>query len=189
LSKKDWRNLGAVTVCDYNNRRYQFNSLAEAARYFERYIPDLKKGHLGYEQFETRPYRRVFIGGDSHVFYDELGLTIPVWKVQEACRNLPYEARRSRWSRFPDYDHAKHYRNGSVPGVRCRRWHRGTGSPRLHTQSEIRENDFANNYDEDCAEFQIKTRGRRSKLPHQWDDPMRSRRGDGWKQHRHNQWR
>lgn len=192
MYKKLWRNLGAVSVCDWTHRRYQFNSLDEAARYFDRYIPALRKGHLGTEHYEDRPYRRVFVGGDSHVFYDELGLLIPLWKVQEAHRNLPWVSGPNyRYSRFVGYDPDKRYRNGPVPGTRHRRWHRGTGSPRLHTQSDIRENDFVNNFDEDCAEFHIKTRGSRSRrgLPNQWDDPMRSRRGNGWKEHRHNQWR
>jgi hypothetical protein len=194
LSKKDWRNIGAVTACDWTNRRHQFNSLEEAVRHFDRYIPDLKKGHLGFEQLD-RYYRRIFIGGDSHVFYDELGLLIPVWKVQEAYRNLPW-ATKNRWShwyysRFASYDPDKHYRNGTVPGTRRRRWHRGSSSPRLRTQPEIRENDFVNNYDEDCAELHIKSRGRRARriIPNQWDDKCRSRRGNGWKEYRNNQWR
>lgn len=110
--------------------------------------------------------------GDSHVFLDEIGLTIPVWRVQEAHRNLPnVSAPRNPWYR---YRGSKRY-DGNGGQFR---------NPR--TQQERRE---ARVLDGE-GEVRIKLRRRRLGLPTRWDAIQFAARKDrSWKRFRKTRWR
>jgi hypothetical protein len=89
----NWRKIGPVTVRSYTGKVTVHNNLPDAvSSVHHRYIEGLRYGKLGWEKkpycFRDKPWT----GGDSHVFYDEMGLVIPVWRVQEAYRHLPREA-------------------------------------------------------------------------------------------------
>jgi hypothetical protein len=73
--------------------------------------------------------------------------------------------------------------SGPVPGTARRR--RGRYYRRVGTLSEKRAAQSLSEYDEPAPRAARSA----SSLPSSWDDIQRSRRGDGWKQHRAQQWR
>ena len=191
---KTHKNLGAVTVRDVHGNNKTYVSLNDAVKHIgPYYIEKLRVGRLGYRHnfdYCRKPsflsgyfYRSSWFCGDSHVFSDDLGLTIPVWKVKEAYSNLPNLVRHRR-RRY----HPKTFRNSPVPGVHRRSY--GSYWRIVKTNQEIRENDFLN-YDEDCLEYGIKVRGprRHGILVDSYDDPCRGRRGDSWKNYRKTQYK
>jgi hypothetical protein len=139
-----------------------------------------------------RPYS-VCNPGDAYLFRDDSGTIIPVWKVQEAYRNLPWieEYHYPYWHvrHRQHYNSETNFRKAPVPGIRRRRWHKV--HRRLQTTQERRENSFVNLYDEDTLEYNIKCRGARTprNLPTWWDDIPSSRQGNSWKNYRDTRWK
>lgn len=131
-------------------------------------------------------------GGDGVHVFDELGLRVPAWKLQEVADNIPNDVWNHPHRYWRRKAHAKpeHFRKLPVPGTR--KYRGGRGYCRyIKTHQEIRENDFLD-YDEDALEYGIKARGnrRRHNLPTVWDDPYRSDvRSNNWKRHRSTQWK
>jgi hypothetical protein len=122
------------------------------------------------------------------IVYDDLGLRVPAWKVRYTYFNLPQEWRIPAYSRRKGYDPDKHFRNGPVHGISHRKWGNWYRGPK--TYQEIRENNFADKYDEDIEYYKIKIRKIRNKLPTWWDEKVRSDHKDrSWKNNRKNQWK
>ena len=51
--------------------------------------------------------------GDSHIFLDELGMAIPIWRIQEAYRNLPnryIRRKHRRWRTRHSFHQFRHPR-------------------------------------------------------------------------------
>jgi hypothetical protein len=119
MAKTNWSKIGRVTVKDYRGNVTEFASLADAVRSVNRYaecgsIERLRYGRLAWGILSCPTW------GDSHIFLDELGLIIPVWRVQEAYRLLP---------------------NRYLPARRFYGWKRSTGHYYRHpkTTQELRE--------------------------------------------------
>ena len=95
--------------------------------------------------------------------------------------------RKARANRYygPSYE----FRNGPIPGIRCKRMHRGSYSRRPKTLAELR--DIAGiEYDEEMVEHGIKARRARYEVPTNWDDITRASRYDrSWKNHRQTQYK
>lgn len=121
---------------------------------------------------------------------DEMGLVVPIWKLEEAAELYPsrFDSRRYFWK--PKYD-PETFRRGPVPGIR--NWKassRGFGR-KIGTFPERRDNSYVD-YDEDCVEYRIKVRGKRKGhiLPSNWDDiPYSDWDAKSWKNHRKTQYR
>lgn len=162
---RDWRRIdGPVTACyDFEQRR--FNSLVEALHYHDR--------HSSWGRPKVKWY------------YDEYGIVIPDWKVEEVYYANPRPRPHYKgWIPPHPYVH----RQGPVSGLR-RAW-RGKCYRRISTQAERGQNVLLD-YDEEALEHGIRARGSRRghNLPSAWDDIQPSRQGNGWKRHRDKQWR
>jgi hypothetical protein len=90
MGEKNWSRVGPVTVKDYLGHTYNFGTLDEAVRHVGKFrIENLKRGKLGFPTKSPFNLFKQWVDGDSHIFLDELGLIIPIWRVQEVYRNLP----------------------------------------------------------------------------------------------------
>jgi hypothetical protein len=87
MTKRDWRKIGPVTVRSYTGKVTTHKTLQDAVYFYRYQVESLKWGKL------TSTDNYWWENGDSHIFYDEMGLVIPVWRVQEAFRHLPKEPR------------------------------------------------------------------------------------------------
>lgn len=78
MIQKSWKMIGPVTLKTYDNAVRVFDTLENAVKAVgERNIEMLKYGHL--QTWDDW----IYPPGDRFVFIDELGFTIPVWKVKE----------------------------------------------------------------------------------------------------------
>jgi len=189
MPSQDWSHIAAVTRVAVDGTVTHFNSLAEAVANTD--ISRCTSGRLGYPEqtFDRKLFRWFdYFGGDPFIFRDELGFTIPPWKLQEADRQLPPKSHRGPRSRRWHYDPAN-FRQGAVPGVRKRR-RGGRSCTNVRTFTDRRENDFVDHYDEDCLEYRIKARPCRGlwALPNSWDDRPRGR-PRCWKAQRRTQYK
>jgi hypothetical protein len=102
--------------------------------------------------------------------------------------NRLYNAYMGRWyiRRAGNYK----FRDGPVPGIRCRRGgRRGSYYRQIRTHQERRENSWIE-HDEDIENIRFKARVARTKLPSNWDDIGRyDQRNKSWKRYRVNQWK
>ncbi len=124
-------------------------------------------------------YNMAYYSVGRHItLFDEMGMKIPDWKVEEVYKTVPEKKWRKRKFKF---------RDGPVEGVSTRRW--GRFWRRIKTTQEIRENEFLA-YDDDAIEYNIKARDRRKQynLPTLWDDRPRHRE-QNWKRQRKTQWK
>lgn len=197
-SLKDWRDIGACTVLYANGDRRYFDAFDDALRqvgWFK--IKHCEVGRLGYPSMN--PGRRCEDGryvyvdwrlnwesGDPCLFVDEMGLTIPPWRVLEEARRLglPQAAAAPRWRK----DYVYTFRNGPVARTGVTSYWRCHRSVR--TTQERLSNIFLNEFDDEAREYGIKARPRRaSLLVHAWEDPPLTRYPfKNWKQYRRNQW-
>ena len=208
---KDWSRInGPVTVRAFNGSNRVYATLEAAVRAVGQYnIEGLRDRPLGYTYeslYRPRPeYTKTFdyttyrshsyhtsvAGGDSHHFYDELGLRIPAWKVQEVYRNLPnVRTEGYRRSYRVRYNPDKDFRNGPVIGIHHAKWHGSYYRP-IGTFPERRANAAlgADYVELEDLPVRFKARGARTKLPSSWDDISFARRGDSWKHYRHTQYK
>ena len=127
-----------------------------------------------------------------YLLRDENGLTIPLWKIEEAASHTGvyrYWRERFTWNWKPLWDYE--YRCDPVPNIHC---FRGGNSyfRSIKTFGERRENTFCNKSDEDARFYGVRARARRCghNLPEPWDDIGRSDWGHrSWKRHRKTQYR
>lgn len=192
---RDWSFIVSVTVRRYDGKLTTFGSLEEAVAFHRYGIPKLKGIRLGnvYVPVVESPWGRYYgdrcVNGDEIAFYDEMGLQIPLWKIQEVYQQLP-PAPHWRHRRAKVFT----YRDGPVPGIHGRRWRKGGGYRRPQTMAERRESHFIDSgFDEDVNELPIpfKVRSPRVKLPSAWDDIHYSHgyRSRSWKRYRRTQYR
>jgi hypothetical protein len=109
MMRKNWREIGQVTVIAYNNSSKVFRSLADAVLWLgEKSVMALNDGRLGVYIIDRRSGNYTGIlnnferskwshsncyglsGWEDYVLYDEIGLRIPAWRVKEEWRNLPW---------------------------------------------------------------------------------------------------
>lgn len=194
--KTRWDNLGAITVKTFDFNVKVYPSIEEAVRclyygYHAYHNDVIKYGYLRH-CFKNPDYRLVgapYATGDTKIFLTCEGVVIPPWKVMEVYNNLPYvKPYRASWARRSKFK----FRDGPVPGIRC--WKAsGRGYHRhVFTQAERRETAFHEHYDEDCAEYGVKIRGKRHhmSIPNSWDDLSYSDyRKKSWKNYRSHQWK
>lgn len=131
-----------------------------------------------------------WIGGDPVLFFDEMGLLIPVWKIRERAMALRLHYYPKHWfGRWSLGDKGKYtFRDGPVPGIWNRRGGKHRGS---HQRLPLyRENSFLFDFDEEAAEYKIKPRKGRDEYLLWWDggDYKREDRRN-WKKYRTHQWR
>lgn len=121
---------------------------------------------------------------------DADGVRIPGWRLielyaeykreREAALSEAYEAR---------YGHRRaEFRGGPVPGTFKRRRHKRKNP---HLRAEMVSNDLLAGDDEDYEQY-VTVRGKRAShnlLTAIYDHHGRGRRGNGWKEHRSEQWR
>lgn len=178
----------SIRVTHYKGEVRTYASLVDAVRAHADDILKLRGGDLRRIPEPGSIFYRYDYGiylGDVITVEDDFG-RVPVYTLHALHEHHAPKGYTYRTGRR-DYDPAT-FRTAPVPGVHRRHWHRGCCSQRLHTQQEIRENDFARHYDEDCLEHGVTIRARRRRgwpyLPTRWDDQYRSRRGNNWKHQR-----
>ena len=171
---KDWSHVGPVTVRVFNGKVRTFDCLDEAVRWVgPHYLKSLKGGRLGSVWSKFPWGREECILGDTHTFFDELGMRIPVWRVQEAYENLPTVYRS--WVR-------RHkFREGPVQGIRHYSWHRQKNKRhigKMRAEAALMGEEYF-------------VTSKPAKVLDPWDDDRgRSCRGiKSWKRHRRNQHR
>lgn len=190
----DWSKIGQVLVREYGED-YVYPCLYDAvakhgvhARYNARVANQV--GHPAH--WVDDPFGRggFWTLGDTLLYYDECGLLIPFWKLEEVAATIPPRASRYRRRYGPHYDPERDFRNGPVRGVR--KWRRYRGYRHPATSQERRENIFLDHYDEDARDYGIKSRRGHDHhvLPTLWDDIHRGCYWNkGWKSNRKTQWR
>lgn len=184
---QNWNDIGTVTVRDCQGRVHTYATLADAVRAIGPSYPYSPR-RVNRRGWITNPEWFSLGGyGDTHLVYDELGLLIPAWKIDEAFRFNPpkprrYHGRRSRKFASELYGpEGKHFRKGAVEGIHNRCWR---GFNHYSTTPEARENNFINDYDEDAADYGIKVRANRSsQLPNPWDWERHYRDDKSWKEY------
>lgn len=176
----------SITIrCD-DGRIYIYESLEQAI--LDCYRSDIYS--LEYSRFPFYTFSGTYYPGDWCIFIDELGFTIPVWKIHEVANTLTWPKRKTK-KYYPEYN-PDNFRNGVVPFTRCYRG--GTTYWRQpKTTQELRENGFAANYDEDIYHYKVKMRKRRcasdsDHLPQSYDDIHRQYHKN-WKYFRKTQWK
>lgn len=183
MQHKNWNVVGSVVVKRYGNSPQIFKSLQDAVIYVG-YDACMRVTDRPSHLFD--PYYGYY-NNTYYMFFDNMGMRIPAWKIKEAANNIPNKA--WRFKRIYWYHRKFKFRSGPVEGISP--WRRGSFYKYPRTAQEICENDFFINYDEDVKEYKIKIRKRRSRaaLPTCWDDIPKARRGDGWKNYRKQQWK
>lgn len=181
--KHNWKNIGPVTLkgprvvtttfkdlVAFVKSNYYFRYRSLLTDNFSRIVSSWKTMEARVSFYETDCYSRF----DSHSFFsdhcyltDELGLIVPLWKIEEVAnqwcekkvRHRSYWFRRSHW-------------NG---------WRRPGTLNELRAEAGFEQ-------DEDIREFKVKYR--RRDLPTTWDDMYRSDHRDrSWKRNRRTQYK
>lgn len=191
---KDWSRIGEVTVVHRYGESRKYPSLKAAIRDNAWAWHQWGEQHTHRVEFTTYSGQRSvkIVDGANYVVFDELGLTVPVWRIAQEATTLGLSAvtpSRRRYCRAValGYRAERHFRRGPVPGQHGWSWHHRR-TPQ--TTPEIRENEFLT-YDEEALAYGIRCRPRRVRpnLPDCWDESPRNQRGNGWKVHRRTQWR
>ena len=122
MPTKSWKVIGPITVKAHNGSSYRYDNIIEAVKGLGDWnISRLEYGRLGYwSEWYTRRYNSDFYKtwnyairfhdaayrGDAFILIDELGFTVPVWKVKEVWASVKPEAkvystiwRGSKWNR------------------------------------------------------------------------------------------
>ena len=181
-----------ITVKAYNGQAWTFDSLETAVVKINRSYPihKLNRGVLSYyvraEIYGNRGGYN-FGNGDDVVFYDELDLRIPVWKVKEVFFNLPYNVREYNyyWRWRKTHAKAEHFRKYPVPHTGVSHWRRG--DRRIHTLQQLRAEE-ALALDEDAIIHNVKPR--QKYIPNDRDDHIvYVPRTKNWKKFRSHQWK
>jgi hypothetical protein len=121
---------------------------------------------------------------------DASGVRIPGWRLIELYAEYKRE-REARASKAYDarYGHRRYeFRDGPVPGIYKRRRHKRK-NPALRSEM-VSNQDIID--DEEGFDQRVSARGKRAPrnlLAAIYDYHGRSRRGNGWKEHRSQQWR
>lgn len=191
---KNWSDIGQVSVRTYNGSARVYENLNDAVRAVGYdYIAALRGDRLAYGDDPRNPVYYRAIGGDTHIFFDQYGIRIPVWKVQETWNNLPTVwISQLPWNRGK-YD-PKTFRKGPVPGIHSRRWrfssyHRYPKTLQEHRWAEALRDDR-----EEVREYtnrSLRARNRDNSLPVAWDDVPRSTgwNNKSWKSYRKHQYK
>jgi len=210
MNRADWSKIGAVEARHYRGKVIHFSSLREALTHrfsyrapFSWYLrKDGKRGDMidgeirganrrGYlmSQLSSPAFTGIYwTSGDYWLLRDELGMLIPLWRIQYELEQLglywqygdkDYYPGGRKWRRGPVVRHSRRSWRHGRHSVTQMRW--------MQTTSEHRAN-CALEGDEDLAELGIKLLPRRKDLPSAWDDKM-TRRSAGWKSHRRHQYK
>lgn len=191
---KNWSDIGQVTVREYHGGARTYASLSDAVRAVgHEYIAALRGDHIAYPPTPENVFRRPF-GGDTHCFYDQYSLRIPVWKVKEAWNNLPVVWESShRWNRRRYYFTPETFRKGPIPGTGRARWKFSSYYRYPKTLQEHRWAEALRADREELLEYSsipLKARDRDNYLPTAWDDVPRSEHAKkNWKAYRKHQYK
>jgi len=190
---KNWNNIGPVTVKNYGNGRvYAFKSLEEFFSMIGFSLLDRIGGEEVKKKFDTS-LTNIFKYNRCVVVFDQHGLIIPVWKIEEVYR-VAKKSHDDHWGswRIRDCKHCVHRRD-PIPGTSKRRGtYFGSWYKKPKTMAERRAAEALAS-DEEARYYNVRVRGRRSNhnLPEPYDDRPR---GDAdnrrnWKQNRKTQWK
>lgn len=182
----NWSLRGPVVLRNlFTGEKTTFESAEDFA---ENVIRRNIEGRLGDASHLTnRDCFGLWYGYPTYLLYDECGLIIPVWKVQEILRQT-----RTQHKTWTERIHGRRnyvFRRGPVPFIRKSRggpgWYKNPG-----TYAEMRAAN-ALEHDEDAMEHNIRPRRSVPNIPSMWDDRIRGdhRNRRNWKRNRKNQWK
>lgn len=191
MPTKSWKVIGPVTVKAYNGASYHYDNIIEAVKGLGEWnISKLKHGYLGYlSDWYSYRYNRDFYKtwtyaicshdpaarGDSFILIDELGFTVPVWKVKEVWASVVKPEAKV-------YSTIWRGRKWNRQHLKCKR------TFRLHHNWSVEDW-------EDLGEreaHRLSNRGKPSQetAPSQWDDcELRCPREKNWKAYRRTQYK
>lgn len=182
MSMQNWQHIAVVTRVNSSGEVVYFNSLKEAITASWYFIPQCVKGTLAAYQPSIRyQYVTIFCDGDPFIFRDEMGLTIPPWKLQEVYKSLPAPKQKTFYNSLP----TPLFRQGPVPCCSGKRG--GSYYRNIRTFAETSVNSFVD-FDEELIHHKVKVRGNRSNLPSAWDDRHRCNQRS-WKEQRLTQYK
>lgn len=188
---RDWTLHGPVTLRNFNTGE---DTIYESAETFAKsFLNKYARSRIG----DAASMNNVGPKGDekwydahpcNYLLYDECGLIIPLWKVEEILSQFTTVCvswKERIYGRYP-----YRYRYDPVPGVH--KWKSSYWYKNPHTSAEKRS--YAGlKADEDIRYYNIKLRHARSlhNLPEAYDERQRGdvRTRRGWKKTRKNQWK
>lgn len=188
--KHNWNDLGAVTLkgpfvdtetfeslYDFvrsNRYRYSRFPLTDDSSMIERSWKSMESRLEFYSRADLPYYTHNYYHFHTNYCYlvDDLGIIIPLWKIEEVARLVDADLRREKAARRRMI-------------YSCRRGrYRGWRHPK--TLNEERNNRL----DDDAIAYGVKVRAKRHYLPTAWDDQHRSdHRDNGWKNNRQTQYK
>lgn len=201
---QNWRTIGPVQVKTLRGDVHEYLDLGAAIRAHYHDVQHMRYGRLRvlrsmrldrpYPPRPDDPWTYAYRAGDELELRDELGMLIPLWRIQEAYAQINEPPRWRRgfnlrnicyWSR----DWTFTYRSGPVPYTRKRR--RRKYFRDIRTTQELREN-HGLDHEEDMRWYGIRARGARrgSTLPDSYEDiHFGYDRAKNWKRYRRTQYR
>jgi hypothetical protein len=191
-SNANWRTIGPVHLLWWNGTMEVQPCLDDAVRRIGWWT--VKSIASADDVLDPPPYHFGSIDPGSScraILYDEMGLRIPGWKVEEAALSLGLEKawHRRGWMRFRR-EHPYVFRDGPVADTGGGRGRHRYASRRPATVQERRESCILD-FDEEADEVGVRIRASRSaaNLPTSYDDLMRQQPGSSWKSYRRTQWK
>ena len=188
---RDWSIRGPVSLRDYSTG--QTTDFSSAEEFVRSRLGRAVCGSIGDTSVLSKTGdtedRFGFLLTYRYLLFDECGLIIPMWKVEELYRQYPREVWIPvRWrsgGRRVRYE----YRRDPVPYTSCG-WAGGHWYKHPRTMNEMRAA-VALDSDDDAREYHIKPRRSRPNIPNAYWDMQRSdvRNRKSWKAHRKHQWR
>lgn len=190
MPKKNWKLIGEILVKASNGSSYRYASLTEAVKHIGGWnIQRLEHGRLGYwsdwyYSCYNYDYAKTFTyairshngiaHGDAFVFIDELGFTIPVWKVKEV-----YASTKKADKVYSTLHRGRKWNRQHIKCKRTFRHHHNWSVEEWEDLSHSEAHRLAN-------------RGKptQENAPSQWDDcELRGQRIRNWKAYRRTQYK
>ena len=186
---RDWSIRGPVSLRDYSTG--QTTNFSSAEEFVKSRLGRAVRGSIGDTSVlnktgDTEGKFGFFLYNYRYLLFDECGLIIPMWKVEELYAQYPEPFRFPVWRRRSG---RYRYRRDPVPGTSCG-WAGGHWYKHPQTMNEMRAA-VALDSDEDAREYHIKPRRSRPNIPSAYWDMQRAdvRERKSWKKHRKHQWR
>lgn len=179
---KNWKNTGPLYVKDYSKVvHYTYSNFEDFANNCPVKLDNFTDRFDRLYVNEVRGRFRSVLINRNYILVDDLGLVVPLWKIEEVYNQYLYIEWRRRQKPFV-------LRNGPVEGIGHSHWHKGSYYRRVKTFQEHRS-DFTTE-DEDFYGVKVRCKRNSKNLPNAWDDiPRHCCDRKNWKYYRKHQWK
>ena len=184
---RDWSIRGPVVLRNLlTGKTTTYESAEEFAKAVHRRSVEGRIGDASH--LKNRDSFGLWYGYPTYLLYDEHGLIVPIWKVEEILRQT--KSKHKTWhERIWGGRRNYVFRRGPVPFIhKCRGGYGYYKHPKTWAEKRAAA---ALEYDEDAREYNIKPRRSVPNIPEAWDDRARSdiRNRRSWKKNRRHQWK